>query len=76
MTVDVAVAVSVAAGIVGIAGGAVAWVARTTVLNRIDSLEVSRDGMGGRFGEGQKKTEIWQACHDAVELHKLGRWPR
>ncbi len=76
MTVDVAVVVSIGAGLVGIAGGAVAWVAKTTVLGRLDSLESSRDGMGGRFGEGQKKTEIWQACHDAVELDRQGRWPR
>lgn len=75
MTLDVVAAVSVVAGVVGIAGGIVAWVARTTVLNRIDSLEDSRDGMGKRFGDGQHELRAWQREHDAVERYKQGRYP-
>lgn len=76
MIADLSTVLGVAGGVLGVLGTAAAFVARTVVLDRIASLEASRDGMGQRFGEGQKKTEIWQACHDAVELHKQGRWPR
>ncbi len=67
---------SVASAVVAVFGGLFAWLANRMVFKRLDDLESSRDGMGARFGEGHKKTEIWQAQHDAVELHKQGKWPK
>lgn len=63
---------AIAAGCSGVTG----FVVRALVLNRLDSLEASRDGMGARFGESLKTIERWQAQHDAVELDRQGRWPR
>lgn len=72
MTFDLATVL----GIVGGASGVTGFIVRALVLNRIDSLEKSRDGMGERFGEGQIALKRWQWEHDAIELYKQGRWPR
>lgn len=76
MTADLSTVIGVALSAAGALIGATAWVTRTVVLDRITKLEDSRDGMGKRFGDGQADTKLWQACHDAVELYKQGRWPR
>lgn len=73
---SIAEALCIAGGVFGFLGGIAAWVARTVVLDRLTSLEQSRDGMGSRFGEGQKADEIWRAQWDAVQLDRQGRWPR
>jgi hypothetical protein len=75
VTFELATVVSVAAG-AGISfGGLAAWVVRATMLNRIDSLEASRAGMGERFGTAVEKLEKWQYGHDCVERFKAGRYP-
>ena len=62
-------------GIVAGTSGLTGFVVKALVLNRLDSLEKSRDTMGTRFGEAQKRTELWQAQREAVERYKAGRWP-
>jgi hypothetical protein len=56
-------------------GSLAAWVVRATMLNRIDSLEASREGMGKRFGEAVEELAKWQYGHDCVERFKAGRYP-
>jgi len=75
MTFDLATLLTIFGG----AGGAstvTGFIVRTLVLNRIESLENSRETMGRRFGDGQMELRRWQWEHDAVELYKQGRWPR
>ncbi len=50
-------ALALAGAVVAVFGGVVSWVARTTVMNRLDSLETSREGMGRRFGDGQHELD-------------------
>jgi hypothetical protein len=63
-------------GIVAGTSGLTGFIVKALVLNRLDALERSRDAMGVRFGEAQKRTEIWQAEREAIERYQAGRWPR